>query len=364
MSDSDEDAESEPGGLPDMEGVEDNDDAVSFDDDDPFGTDGEASEDDGVLAQDDIDDLFGVSMEESGPTTGVEALLNSSRVQHNRLPLLEACIDQLVRSLNKSMRSFMSNDIELSLVETSSIRFGNYIESIPLPALISVFRAVEWNNYGLICVDSPLIYSILDQLLGGGKASSPLAVEGRSFSIIEVSLIERMIKIVLDEMSFAFKPLSEVKLLHERMESNPSLATIAYPADTAILFKIDFDMDNRGGRLEIMIPYPTLEPVRHLLQQMFMGDKFGQDSVWEQHWAGEMLLSDVELEVSLGEQMVPLNEIMALKVGSTLKLRKGPEDPVTLRCGDTNLLLGKVGRLGDSLAIRVENWLPQDGSTP
>lgn len=355
MSDSDQDPGSEEDDLSNISSADDDDEIASFDSD-------EAMSDDDVLQQDDIDDLFGVSMEESRPTTGLEALLNSTHVEHKRMPLLEACIDRLVRALKKSMRNFISNNIELSLTESSSIRFGNYIEAIPLPALISVFKAKEWNSYGLINVDSPLIYSTLDSLLGGRGAASTLAVEGRSFTPIEVTLIERMVDLVLREMTDAFKPLAEVEFCHERMESNPSLATIAYPADTGILFKIDIDMDNRGGRLEVMIPYPTLEPVRHLLQQMFMGDKFGRDSIWENHWASEMLLTDVELEVSLGEEMVLLDEIMSWQVGSTLQMRKNPQDFVTLRCGDTHLLRGKVGRLGDRMAIQVEDWIPTEKS--
>ena len=362
MSDSDQDSGSEEDGLPSVDAADDDDEITSFEGDAGFPSDEDAADDD-VLQQDDIDDLFGVAMEDSRPTTGLEALLNSAHVEHKRMPLLEACIDRLVRALKKSMRNFISNNIELSLSETSSIRFGNYVEAIPLPALISVFKIKEWNNYGLINVDSPLIYSTLDSLLGGRGSASTLAVEGRSFTSIEVALIERLVDLVLKEMTDAFQPLAAIEFCRERMESNPSLATIAYPADTGILFKIDIDMDNRGGRLEIMIPYPTLEPVSHLLQQMFMGDKFGHDSIWETHWASEMLLSDIELEASLGEEMVSLNDIMSWEVGSTLQMRKNPQDLVTLRCGDTHLLRGKVGRLGDRMAIQVEDWIPMEKSS-
>ena len=40
-------------------------------------------------------------------------------------------------------------------------------------------------------------------------------------------------------------------------------------------------MEDRGGRLELLLPYATLEPVRELLLQMFMGEKFGRDTIWE-----------------------------------------------------------------------------------
>ncbi len=358
MGDDIDDSDSMANDLSDIEAADDSEQVDFAESSDVFADDSTMSDmDDGVLHQDEIDDIFGISMDDEEPTTGVEALLSSNRIQHKRVPLLEACMYRLVRSLNASMRSFTSDDVELSLTDSSSVRFGNYIDTIPLPALISVFKAVEWNGCGLICVDSPLIYSILDALLGGRRSSMPLSVEGRSFTSIEVTLVERMINLILKEMATAFKPLAEVQFVSERMESNPSLVTIAYPTDTAILFKIDVEMDSRGGGIEVLIPFPTLEPVQHLLKQMFMGEKFGRDSVWEAHWTDEMLLTDVEVEVSLGEQIVSLNEIMALEVGSTLHFDRKPHELATLRCGDIPLLRGKVGRAGDRLALEVDDWV-------
>ncbi|MGI9449648.1 MAG: FliM/FliN family flagellar motor switch protein, partial [Geminicoccaceae bacterium] len=107
----------------------------------------------------------------------------------------------------------------------------------------------------------------------------------------------------------------------------------------------------------ILIPYATLEPVLPKAQQMFMGENFGRNEMWETHWAREMLSADAELEVLLGEQTMSLSDIVALKVGSTLKFRVRPDDLVTLRSGDLPLLRGRVGRLGDSVAIRIEDRL-------
>ena len=356
--------EEEEEGLPGEDGdaSESSADTSFMSDDDGAATSflSEGEEDDDSLGQSEIDDLFGISMDEEEEVTGVQALLNNKVVQHKRLPLLEACFDRLVRILTTSLRNFTAENVELTLADFTSVRFGDYIEGVPLPALISVFKVVDWNNFGLITVNSPLIYAMIDLLLGGRRVSSALAIEGRSFTGIECLLIERLIKLVLSEMETALEPLDKVKLNFERLESNPSLAAIAYPSDAAVLFKLDVDIDDRGGRLEIVIPYATLEPVQHLLQQMFMGEKFGNDNIWEEHWAEEMLCAETDLEVSLGDQMMTLNELMKLKVGSTMQLRTRPNDLVTLRAGDTPLLLGRVGRLGDRVAIQIEDWLVKD----
>jgi hypothetical protein len=154
-------------------------------------------------------------------------------------------------------------------------------------------------------------------------------------------------------MSSAFEPLSRVEFRYERLETNPRFAAIARPSNAAVRFRIRIDIDDRGGLLEILMPYATLEPVRDLLLQMFMGEKFGRDSIWETHLARQLLVTAVELEALLDEQTLPLGEIMRLTVGSTLSLNTSPDDQITLCCGQVPLLRGRVGRQGDHIAIRI-----------
>ncbi|MGL1190129.1 hypothetical protein ACSTLK_23795, partial [Vibrio parahaemolyticus] len=85
--------------------------------------------------------------------------------------------------------------------------FGDYLNSIPLPAILAVFRAVEWDNYGLLTVDSALIYSIVDVLLGGRRGTAAMRIEGRPYTTIERNLVERMVGVVLADMQTAFEPL-------------------------------------------------------------------------------------------------------------------------------------------------------------
>ena len=102
-----------------------------------------------------------------------------------------------------------------------------------------------------------------------------------------------MVNVVLSDLSAAFDTLSPVTFRFDRLETNPRFATIARPANAAVLARLRIDMEDRGCRLELMLPYATLEPVRELLLQMFMGEKFGRDSIWETHLANELWNTDV-----------------------------------------------------------------------
>ena len=312
-----------------------------------------------ILNQDEIDSLLGfsVSDEDGAERSGIRAIINSALVSYERLPMLEIVFDRLVRLMTTSLRNFTSDNVEVSLDNISSIRFGDYLNSIPLPAILSVFRAQQLDNYGLLTVDSNLIYSVVDVLLGGRRGTSAMRIEGRPYTTIERTLVQRMIEVVLADAKQAFAPLTEVDFTLDRVETNPRFAAIARPANAAILVKLRIDMEDRGGRIELLLPYATLEPIRKMLLQQFMGEKFGRDNIWESHLATELWSTQMEVHAVVDELQRPLGEIMKLQVGDTIMLDAGPDSAVELRCGTIPLTRGRMGRLGHNVAVRLDSPL-------
>lgn len=310
---------------------------------------------DRVLNQDEIDNLLGFDPNAGANVelSGVQALINSALVSYERLPMLEIVFDRLVRLATTSLRNFTSDNVEVSIDSITSVRFGDYVNSIPLPAILSVIRADEWDNFGLLTVDSNLTYSMIDVLLGGRRAGGQVRVDGRPYTTIEMALARRMIEVILDDMHKAFEPLTPVHFKLERLETNPRFVAISRPANAAILIELRIEMDDRGGKIEILLPYATIEPIREQLLQMFMGEKFGRDPIWEGHLATEIFAADVEVSAVLHEVELPLSRVMSLEAGDTVMFERSPSDPVTLRCGDIDLTEALMGHIGNHVSVRV-----------
>jgi flagellar motor switch protein FliM len=226
-----------------------------------------------------------------------------------------------------------------------------------------VFKAEQWDNYGLITVDSNLIYAMIDVLLGGRRAPSSVRIEGRPYTTIESSMIRRMVEVILADAEQAFAPVSAVRFSVDRLETNPRFAVISRHANAAILVKLRIDIEDRGGSIELLLPYATIEPIRDVLLQMFMGEKFGRDPIWEGHLATEIGQAEVAVDAVLYEAKLPLKRMMALEVGDTLPLELGPDALVTVRCGDVALTEGRMGRVGDRVAVRVVKPLRKPSTT-
>ncbi len=309
-----------------------------------------------ALNQDEIDSLLGLDNEsDEGPLSGLQALVNSTLVSYERLPMLEVVFDRLVRTLSTSLRNLTSDNVEVSLENIRSVRFGDYLNSIPLPAMISVFKAEEWDDFGVLTIDSALIYSVVDVLLGGRRAMTTVRAEGRPYTTIERSLVTRVIDTILREMGDAFAPLSPVTFKTDRLETNPRFAMIVRPSNAAALIELRVEMEERGGKIEIALPYGTLEPIRELLLQMFLGEKFGRDNIWENHLANEVNATKVKVKAVLDRVTLPLSEVLAWKPGSQLILNAGPNSMVDMQAGGVPIFQGRMGRKNNKVAIRIED---------
>lgn len=315
-----------------------------------------------ILNQDEIDSLLGFDDEGAGveQMSGVMALINSAMVNYERLPMLDIVFDRLVRLMSTSLRNLTSDNVEVSLDQVSTVRFGDYMNSIPLPAMLSVFKAEEWDNNGLLVVDSALIYSVVDVLLGGRKGTPAIRVEGRPYTTIESKLVERMVQVTLADLSTAYDPLAPVSFTLDRMETNPRFATITQAGNACVLARLRVDMGDRGGRIEILIPYATLEPIRELLLQMFMGEKFGRDSIWENHLTQELYKTDVQLQAVLAETTVSLDDLLNWKVGTQVMFNTRIDDELELRCGHFPMFRGPVGQKQGAIAVRIESYIPPE----
>ena len=318
-----------------------------------------------VLTQDEIDSLLGFSLTDVSlnDNSGIRAIIGSAMVSYERLPMLEIIFDRLVRLMTTSLRNFTSDNVEVSLDRITSVRFGDYLNSIPLPAILGVFKAEEWDNFGLVTVNSSLIYSIIDVLLGGRRGQTAIRIEGRPYTTIETNLVKRMIEVILADAELAFRPLSPVKFNIDRLETNPRFAAISRPANAAILVRLRIDMEDRGGTIELLLPYATIEPIRDVLLQMFMGEKFGRDPTWEGHLATELGQAEIAVDAVLYEARLPLRQIMQLDVGDTLMLELKSDAAVIVRCGDVTLTEGRMGRVGDRVAVRVGKPLRKPNMT-
>jgi flagellar motor switch protein FliM len=270
---------------------------------------------------------------------------------YEKLPMLEIVFERLIRSLTSSLRNLTSENVEITVTELESLRFGVYLSEIEQPSSIAVFKAIEWDNLGLIILDNHIVLSLVDVLLGGKHAGE--SIQKRPLTYIEQTIAKQLVEIILSELGNAFDALSPSNFLFERLESNPNFATICRSGDAIISLKLMVQIDQRSGYVDIVIPYNTIEPIKEQLQKVFIGDKFGIDSVWEELLTQRIQEVGMPLEAVIVNTPTKIIDVAKLKPGDTIILNHKYDEDITLRCKHLPIFKGQIGKLDDKVAINV-----------
>lgn len=312
------------------------------------------------LDQNSIDSLFGEVGETSiveTPRSGLGVLVGTAIVGYDRLPTLDIVVDRFARLLTSGVRKFTSDNCEVTVKRVRAMRVGDFLNRISLPAMIAVIHAEQWEGNLLAAIDSQLMGSVVDVMLGGRRnAAQP--IEGRPYTPIERTLIERMVtEVIISDLKDAFSSICEIDFTLDRYETTPTYAAITELSAAAVHFRTEVSMDGgRGGYIDFLIPYAVLEPVRDVLAQEFIGKKTHSDTVWLNHLRGEVPQANVELQAVLEQRTINISTVARWRPGTILMLNRRHDDPVELTCEKMLVARAMIGEHDGRVALQIEEF--------
>jgi flagellar motor switch protein FliM len=306
------------------------------------------------MDQGDIDAIIGNdAVEENLNFENLEQeIIHKSRMNYENLPMLDVMADRLVVQLTTSLKTHTSAaaDVSVKVLEYSS--YEDAIGQINIPSLLNIVHADAWNGNLLLAVDAKLLYAALEIQLGG-RRSDPARAEGRNFTPIEVAIGKKFSEVILQDLSKCFSQLSQVSFEIKSTESNPQFAAISQPVNPTVRISLEISLDNRKGRVELIIPYSTLEPVRGILSKVFLGEKLGSDEQWQDHVKGEVEASFVDVRAVLHEGEMSMLDMLSWRVGDTINLDI-PEDKECILYGSgVPMCNGRMGKSKNKIAVRI-----------
>jgi flagellar motor switch protein FliM len=312
------------------------------------------------LSQADIDALLGGGDDGSDRRSAIERVIEYGALGTDTMPMLDVVADRLSRLLSNSMRGLTSDTINVEEQPRDSMRFSDYVGGVVLPAIFATARAsfsvpdakpAEWDSRILICFDSPLIYSLIEVLMGG-SACQQVAPDGRPFTQFEMTLMENIMRTVLDDLSQALSSICHATFDIERPETNPRFAAIAMDTEAVTRLRLRVAAEERTGFIDVVIPRAALDPMRAHLSQRFINER-KQDAEWEQLFRTMISDTAVPVQAHLKVAPRPLSEVMKWKIGTEIPLGATPDTPVTLIYGGMEAWRGPMGKKNKNRAVKL-----------
>lgn len=285
---------------------------------------------------------------------GLLTMINSTRVSTERLPMMEVALDRFVRMLSTSIRNALGCPVQVGLTRIGSQRFGDWLNGLePGGRLLVPFRAQPWDHYGLLVLDRPAQETLGHALMGGVAATAGLRVAGRPFTAIDRALAALVASLALGDLAAAFDPIAPVTFTPDRIEDDPRFAAIERPCNGVFVIDLLVSVEGVAGTIGLILPWALLEPVRDLLRQPFMGERFGHDPLWAAHLRGALAGTRVPVQAVAGTAPVDLGAMLRWAPGMLLVLESEP-GRVVLETGGKPLAEGRLGIRNGFWALSVD----------
>ncbi|MDR3557649.1 MAG: flagellar motor switch protein FliM [Syntrophobacteraceae bacterium] len=322
-----------------------------------------------ILSQDEVDALLkGLS---DGEIEGVKEtskapenfrmfdLTNQDRIVRGRMPTLDIINDRFTKIHRISISSSLRRMLDINACQAEMIKFGEFIRTLPVPTSLHILKMEPLRGHALFMIESRLIFNLVDCFFGGtGKGS--YKIEGRDFTSIEYRVINKVVRQVLADLDQAWQPIIPVSFVFLRSEINPQFATIIPPTDVVIVVRFELEMDRMMGRMAIVLPYSTIEPIRSKLYASFQSDQLEVDEQWIVRL--KKLLGEVPVNIcaELGRAMLKGEDLMNMEVGDVIVLDNDATRPVFVNVEGVPKLTATPGICHGKLAIQIEGEVGGD----
>ena len=287
-------------------------------------------------------------------------LTSQEKIIRGRLPSLDIINQMFCRLFKNTFSTLMRKSVNVSTVSTDTIKFGDFLRSLPVPSSMHIFRMEPLRGHGLIVVESKVVFAVVDTFFGG-SGSKEAKITDRDFSAIEIRMTKSVILSVLEDLEEAWRPVHTVTTNFVRSEVNPQFAAIVPPTDIVLVILFEIEMENISGTLTICLPYAAIEPVIPKLKAQFQSEELEVDQVWVRRLRAELLSTDIEIIAELGGTQITPEELMHFKVGDTLILGNDVTDPLILKVEGHPKFKGFPGVSRGNKAIQITEVIEREG---
>ncbi|MBI3600579.1 MAG: flagellar motor switch protein FliM [Nitrospinae bacterium] len=323
-----------------------------------------------ILSQEEVDALLrGVSdgeieteteevVDESGVVT--YDLTSQERIIRGRMPTLDIINQRFSRLFRNSLSAALRKVLDVSAVSTDTVKFGEFIKSLPVPASLHIFKMEPLRGFALLIAESKLVFALVDTFFGG-TGSSAMKIEGRDFTTIEQRMIKKVVLMALEELEKAWKPVHNVNISFVRSEVNPQFAAIVPPTDVVVVIIFEIEMDQVSGTITVCLPYSTIEPIIGKLRAGFQSDQLEVDQMWIRRLRERMVEAQVDVMVELGRTKITSRDLMNFKAGDIIQLDNDVSDELIIKVEGVTKFKGYPGTTKGSKAVQVSSIIARGG---
>jgi len=258
--------------------------------------------------------------------------------------------EQFVRSLAARLAIFLRLEFSLQLSKIQIAGYQNFIENLPTPTHITLFKTEPLKGIGLLIIPPPLGLTLVDRLLGG---PGQITEEGRDLSEIEIALTDQVASLIISEWCNHWPEMRGLQPSLLGHENNSRYLQTATPDAAMLVLTMNGGIGEQSEPIQIVFPYATIEPLVRLLSPSLPGAEAVPARASKPRWNAQFDEVKVPVIAEWHGLKMSSGEISRLKVGDMLALDPACASQVYLRLSNVPKFIGRPGTTGGKWSLQL-----------
>ncbi|WP_066683591.1 flagellar motor switch protein FliM [Christensenella intestinihominis] len=324
-----------------------------------------------ILSQNEIDALLNaLNAGEDIPEETPEAQPNAARLYDFRtankfyreqMRTLNVVFDSFSYLLTNKLTGLLHTVCSVEVISVEEQSFGEFNNSLPTPVILGVIDMDPFQGSLLMELSSSLVYALISRLFGG---EADYSQNEKSFTEIEMSLIENIMHQMMGVMKDAWGKIVSVEPIIKTIESSSQFTQIAAMNEPAAIITMNAKIDNIEGIIALCIPHYAIQPVAKQLSTVnwTLAETQKQNKGPNQEKTIEEQLQNtyVTIEATFNETATQLGEILRMQVGDVICLNHPIKECINLSVESIPKFRGVVGTDHHKYAVQIAKIIKEN----
>ena len=196
-------------------------------------------------------------------------------------------------------------------------------------------------------------------LFFGGNGHVPATLP-KEFTPAAEAMVRRLGMLIAPAMTAAWEPVTQLNFAVAEVEANPAALKGVDPDDAVIVTRIGYARGDAKPRfIDILYPVAALKPHHEHITRKVHRRTPDVAPAWRQSLTRAVMNVPLPVRTVLAEPVIPLNQLLALKVGDVIPIGVGDQVPVMV--GKDRLGFGTVGTSSGKAAIQLNSLAMLEG---
>src|SRR3954463_4030787 len=244
---------------------------------------------------------------------------------------LEHAHESFCRTASSGLSAELRASLELAVAGSEQLPYGTAMAETDQDALLAVLNVKPLDTEVALIIEMPLALRLAPRPLGGG--GKPRDVVADSLPDLEVVILRRAMQSLVEPLSATWLDLSDIHFEIASMQTSPMTFQLVPPSEPVLMLHLEARLDGLVSPLILCMPYRSVETIVDKLEhRQFHGQIIDPTAAGKVRAAISGI--DVELRVEAGAVDMKVAEVLDLKIGDVIRLKRPADKGVIVYAGD------------------------------